>query len=50
KSGSMLKRIGTEARKSMEHTFDFKINLKLWVKVKNDWRNDNRMLNTLGYK
>jgi len=34
----------------MEHTFDFKINLKLWVKVKNDWRNDNRMLNTLGYK
>ena len=50
KGGSMLKRIGTEARKSMEHTFDFKINLKLWVKVKNDWRNDNRMLNTLGYK
>jgi GTP-binding protein Era len=46
----MLKRIGTDARKSMEYTFDFKINLKLWVKVKNDWRNDNRMLNTLGYK
>jgi GTP-binding protein Era len=46
----MLKRIGTEARKSMEASFDSKVNLKLWVKIKNDWRNDNKMLNKLGYK
>lgn len=50
KGGAMLKRIGTEARKSMEASFDSKVNLKLWVKIKNDWRNDNKMLNKLGYK
>jgi len=50
KGGAMLKKIGTEARKSMEKPFDSKINLKLWVKIKNDWRNDNKMLNKLGYK
>ncbi|MFA5341054.1 MAG: GTPase Era [Clostridia bacterium] len=50
KGGSMLKRIGTEARKTMETSFDSQINLKLWVKIKNDWRNDNKMLNKLGYK
>lgn len=50
KGGSMLKRIGTEARKSMEYSFNSKVNLKLWVKVKSDWRNDNRTLDSLGYK
>ncbi|MFA7673874.1 MAG: GTPase Era [Clostridia bacterium] len=50
KNGDMLKRIGTEARKSMEHALQMKVNLKLWVKVKEDWRNDNNVLGTLGYK
>lgn len=50
KGGAMLKKIATQARKSMEYSFDCKVNLKLWIKVKSDWRNDNRMLNKLGYK
>ena len=37
KNGEMLKRIGKTARIDMEHNFGVKINLKTWVKVKNDW-------------
>lgn len=40
KDGQMLKRIGTYARQDLEKTLDTKINLKLWVKVKEDWIND----------
>ena len=40
KNGSMLKRIGTLARKDMEKNFDAKVNLKTWVKVKEDWQNN----------
>ncbi len=50
KDGSKLKKVGTQARKAMEGAFDSKVNLKLWVKVKPDWRNDPRMLGSLGYK
>ena len=39
KNGSMLKRIGTYARQDLEKMLDIKINLKLWVKVKEDWLN-----------
>ena len=39
KQGSMLKRVGSYARSDMEAFFDRKINLQLWVKVKEDWRN-----------
>lgn len=35
----MLKRVGSYAREDMERFFDCKINLQLWVKVKEDWRN-----------
>lgn len=49
KGGQMLKRIGTEARQSMENFFDCKVNLQCWVKVSNDWRNDERSLKKLGY-
>lgn len=49
KGGSMLKKIGTYARQDMENFFDCKINLTLWVKVKEDWRNREGILRTLGY-
>lgn len=39
KNGSMLKRIGTYARQDLEKMLDIKINLKLWVKVREDWIN-----------
>jgi len=50
KEGSMLKRIGSSARRDMEKLTGFHINLKLWVKVKEDWKNDPNMLKDLGYK
>lgn len=49
KGGSMLKKIGTYARQDMESFFDCKINLTLWVKVKEDWRNREGILRSLGY-
>ncbi len=49
KGGSMLKRIGTQARIDMERFFDCKINLQLWVKVKEDWRLRPNVLHTLGF-
>ena len=49
KKGSMLKRVGSYAREDMERFFDCKINLQLWVKVKEDWRNRQRILQSLGY-
>lgn len=42
KNGSMLKRIGTMARKDMEENFGTKVNLKTWVKVKENWMNDTK--------
>lgn len=50
KNGVMLKKVGTYAREDMERLFDSKVFLKLWVKVKDDWRNNDYMLNELGYK
>lgn len=40
KSGAMLKKIGTYARQDLEKMFDCKVNLKIWVKVKQDWINN----------
>ena len=42
KNGDMLKRIGTMARKDMEQNFGTKVNLKTWVKVKEDWMNNEK--------
>ncbi len=42
KNGEMLKRIGTMARKDMEQNFGVKVNLKTWVKVKEDWMNNEK--------
>ncbi len=50
KDGAMLKKVGMLARQDMERLFDTKVFLKLWVKVKDDWRNSDFMLNELGYK
>lgn len=50
KQGAMLKRIGTKARVSMENLLDTKVNLKLWVKVKKDWRDSDTMLRNYGYR
>ena len=44
KKGEMLKRIGTMARKDMEQNFGTKVNLKTWVKVKEDWMNNENFL------
>ena len=44
KNGSMLKRIGTYAREDLEKMLDIKVNLKLWVKVKEDWRNNDQFV------
>ena len=48
KNGVMLKNIGTKARIDIEKFFGIKTNLKLWVKVKEDWRNRQSIIHTLG--
>ena len=45
KQGSMLKKIGTFAREDLEKMLDCKVNLKLWVKVKEDWINMESFVN-----
>lgn len=49
KGGAMLKRIGTEARKSIEHMMDGKVNLQLWVKVRKEWRDSELYMKNYGY-
>lgn len=49
KQGSMLKRIGQDARKEIEMMVGCKVNLQLWVKVKKDWRDSDVMLKNYGY-
>lgn len=49
KGGAMLKKIGSYAREDLEKFFECKINLQLWIKVKEDWRNREALLRTFGY-
>jgi GTP-binding protein Era len=49
RQGRMLKEVGTEARKDIEALIDAKVNLKLWVKIKEGWADDERALHSLGY-
>ena len=49
KGGTMLKRIGTEARKDIEKFFDKSVYLELFVKVEKDWRNRESKLRAFGY-
>ena len=50
KQGSMLKKIGTDARRDIEALLDCKVNLKLWVKVKKDWRDSDFLIKNFGYR
>lgn len=50
KRGAMLKQIAGNARLQMEALFDTRVNLQCWIKVKEDWRNRQGLLNGLGYR
>ncbi len=49
KQGSMLKKIGTDARADIEDMLGSQVNLQLWVKVKKDWRDSDFLLKNFGY-
>lgn len=49
KQGSMLKKIGSNARFELERMLECKVNLKLWVKVKKDWRDSDFLIKNFGY-
>ena len=49
KGGGMLKKIGTEARREIEQMLEMRVNLQLWVKVKEDWRQRPETLQSLGF-
>ncbi|MFI3177395.1 MAG: GTPase Era [Eubacteriales bacterium] len=49
KQGTMLKKIGTMARREIEDFLEMKVNLQLWVKVKKDWRDSDFLLKNFGY-
>ncbi len=48
KGGEMLKRVGTMSRRDIENFFGIKADLKLWVKVKEDWRNRQSLIHNFG--
>ena len=50
KQGSMLKKIGSTARYEIEKMLDMQVNLKLWVKVKKDWRDSDFLVKNFGYR
>ena len=49
KQGAMLKKIGSAARFEIERMLEQKVNLKLWVKVKKDWRDSDYLIKNFGY-
>ena len=49
KGGQMLKKIGTAARIEIENLMDAKVNLKLWVKVRKEWRDSELYMKNYGY-
>ncbi len=49
KGGSMIKKIGSAARYEIEDLLESKVNLKLWIKVKKDWRDSDILLKNFGY-
>lgn len=50
KGGRMLRNIGTNARQDIERLLAIKVNLQLWIKVKDDWRNKPFDIRSLGYE
>ena len=49
KQGTMLKKIGSQARTEIENMLETKVNLKLWVKVKKDWRDSDFLIKNFRY-
>ncbi|MBQ5321194.1 MAG: GTPase Era [Oscillospiraceae bacterium] len=49
KGGAMLKKIGSEARSDIENFLGGKCNLKIWVKVRSDWRNKETFIRSMGF-
>ena len=49
KGGAMLKKIGSNARYELEQLLETQVNLKLWVKVKKDWRDSELLMKNFGY-
>lgn len=49
KSGAMLRKIGSQARREIENMLEMRTNLQLWVKVKKDWRDSDFMIKNFGY-
>lgn len=49
KGGSMLRKIGSAARREIEQMLGMKVNLQLWVKVKKDWRDSDFLMKNFGY-
>lgn len=49
KGGTMLRRIGSQARREIEKMLEMQVNLQLWVKVKKDWRDSDFMIKNFGY-
>jgi GTP-binding protein Era len=49
RNGEMLKKVGTLARGDMERFFQCRVNLRLWVKVKENWRNSEAAMRAMGY-
>ena len=45
----MLKKIGTAARTDIENMLQSKVNLKLWVKVRRDWKDNEQQMKSFGY-
>lgn len=50
KNGAMMKKISTYARQDIEKFLDARVNLKVWVKVRKEWRDNALLLKDLGYK
>ena len=49
KNGTMLRRIGSQARREIEQMLEMQVNLQLWVKVKKDWRDSDFLIRNFGY-
>ena len=49
KGGGMLKRVASQAREDIEHFLRCKVNLKCWVKVREDWRNRENVIRSFGF-
>ena len=50
KNGETLKKIGSAARYELEKFLNGKVNIKIWVKVRKEWRDNQNLLKELGYK